>query len=118
MKKASSFSGRSGIRYGALRRFLAVAASAAIVAGVSSASAWAQATASQTPTPKPSKVAKKQTAKREQMVFTGSLIKRDVPRHGLIAVTDSPLVVIDQKQIEQSGASTLVGVLKRYGTYR
>ena len=60
----------------------------------------------------------KQEKKAEEMaVITGSLIPQKAKR-GRILVTSSPVVVISRQDIERSGASTVIGVLKQPGLSR
>jgi hypothetical protein len=57
-------------------------------------------------------------AKEERVEITGSHLKRKITRNGRITDGQAPLFIIDRKQIEQSGASTVAGVLKRQGMFR
>lgn len=45
-------------------------------------------------------------------IVTGSYLPRTVRRYGTIAETSSPVYVIDQEQIQRSGAATLAGVMR------
>ena len=117
MKAQSLFPACDPARRGLLRRALGTAVFAAMLACASTGSAWAQPS-NPVPKSKPFKMAKPKSAKHEQQVFTGSYIRRDIPRQGFIAATASPLMIIDRKQIERSGASSVSGVLRRCGAYR
>lgn len=58
------------------------------------------------------------TPKDEQVILTGSYIKRDVKRAGRITDGPTQVLVIDRKAIERSGASDLKQLLVRYGLNR
>ena len=45
-------------------------------------------------------------------IVTGSYLPRTVRRYGMVAETCSPVYVIDQEQIQRSGAATLAGVMR------
>ena len=53
----------------------------------------------------------------EKVVITGSLIPQKVKR-GRIPATASPVVIIDQKDIERSGATTVAQALRKQGLGR
>ena len=55
---------------------------------------------------------KKKSESEEKTVITGSLIPQKA-RTNRMPVTGSPVIVIDQKDIERSGSVTLAGVLKK-----
>jgi hypothetical protein len=61
------------------------------------------------------KDSKKSKAKTEQIALTGSYIKRDVRRDGLVTDGPNPLYVLDRKIIDTSGAADLSQVLIRSG---
>jgi hypothetical protein len=56
--------------------------------------------------------------KEDQVTLTGSYIKRDVRRNGVVTDGSSPLYVLDRKAIEMSGAANLSEVLIRRGVAR
>ncbi len=60
---------------------------------------------------------KKKSESEEKTLITGSLIPHNI-KPSRISVTSSPVIIISQKDIEHSGASTLVEVLKRHGASR
>ena len=88
---------------------------------VSQAQSAAQPTAGQSKQPKaavtaPAKASKpsaKNADAKTKVVTTGSYIPREVKRYRSVAETFSPVYVIDQAQIQQSGAATLSGVLRK-----
>jgi outer membrane cobalamin receptor len=65
----------------------------------------------------PSSAAKTRKVSRveDEMLLTGSHIKRDVRRYGQITDGPSLVLVIDRKAIERSGASDLRQLLSRSG---
>lgn len=65
---------------------------------------------------KPSKVAARVVEK--DVVLTGSYIKRDIHRSGLLTDGPTPVYVLDQTAIELSGGADLREVLNRTGFHR
>ena len=66
------------------------------------------------------KEAKKEQVKSEsgeKTLITGSLIPQKV-KPNRIPVTTSPVIIISQKEIERSGATTVTEALKRHGASR
>src|SRR5437763_13631016 len=61
------------------------------------------------------KESKKSKVKTEQVALTGSYIKRDIRRDGLVTDGPHPVYVLDRKLIETSGAADLSQVLIRSG---
>ena len=53
--------------------------------------------------------------KEQQVALTGSYIKRDVRRNGVVTDSPSPVYVLDRNAIERSGAGDLSQVLIRTG---
>ncbi len=53
--------------------------------------------------------------RQEKVALTGSYIKRDVRRNGQITDGPSPVAVIDNKTIQNSGAADLRQLLNRQG---
>ena len=72
--------------------------------------------------PAPADKAKKTTVVAPQLeknvAVTGSYIKRDVRRNGLVTDGSSPLYVLDNKAIQNTGAATLSELLIRRGMQR
>ncbi len=68
--------------------------------------------------PKPSQVEASAPREEKNVTLTGSFIKRDIRRNGV--VTDGPLAVyiIDNKAIRNSGATTVSELLMRKGLGR
>jgi hypothetical protein len=63
--------------------------------------------------------AKAQPAHQEKSVLvTGSYIKRDIRRNGVITDGSSPVFVMDHQAIENTGAATLNQALTRQGLNR
>ena len=60
---------------------------------------------------------KSKSASEEKVLITGSLIPQKVKR-GRIPATASPVVIIDQKDIERSGATTVAQALRKQGLGR
>ena len=60
---------------------------------------------------------KKKSESEEKTVITGSLIPQQA-KPNRIPVTTSPVIIIGRQDIERSGASSLVEVLKRHGASR
>src|SRR5262252_4866737 len=54
----------------------------------------------------------------KNVAVTGSYIKRDVRRNGLVTDGSSPLYVLDNKAIQNTGAATLSELLLRRGLQR
>lgn len=85
---------------------------------LASESAWAETKkkAKQKPAlcPACQQVAKSKSQQKYVSV-TGSLIKRPADKNGQPVALESDLVVIDSQQIQRSGASSLVGVLRKSG---
>jgi len=67
------------------------------------------------PTPEQSKAKSEVPVKEDQVTLTGSYIKRDVRRNGVVTDGSSPVYVLDRKAIENSGAADLSQVLFRRG---
>jgi hypothetical protein len=76
------------------------------------------ATQQKTSTPEQSKAKSEAPQKESQVAVTGSYIKRDVRRNGVVTDTASPMFVLDHQAIETSGASDLSQVLLRRGFKR
>ena len=57
------------------------------------------------------------SASEEKVLITGSLIPQKV-KPNRIPVTASTVIIIGQKEIERSGASTVAEVLRRQGASR
>jgi hypothetical protein len=53
--------------------------------------------------------------KEKQVALTGSYIKRDIRRNGVVTDGPSPVFVLDRQRIETSGAADLSQVLIRSG---
>jgi hypothetical protein len=67
----------------------------------------------------PAKAAANNTAqKKENTALTGSYIKRDVKRNGVVTDGPNPVYVLDQDAVQTSGASDLSQVLVRKGFRR
>ena len=65
------------------------------------------------------KEAKSSAAQKEQQVsLTGSYIKRNIHRHGIVTDGPNPVYVVDGKSIEVSGGADLSQVLVRSGFRR
>ncbi len=60
---------------------------------------------------------KSKSASEEKVLITGSLIPQRV-KADRIPVTGSTVIIIGQKDIERSGASTVAEVLRRQGASR
>jgi len=67
--------------------------------------------------PKKAAAVKPEKKAEEKVVITGSLIPQKVKR-GRIPATASPVVIIDQKDIERSGATTVAQALRKQGLGR
>src|SRR5882757_2957691 len=67
--------------------------------------------------PKADTKLKKKTASDGKTVITGSLIPQKI-RPDRTPVTTSPVVIIGQKEIERTGASTVTELLKKQGLAR
>jgi hypothetical protein len=66
----------------------------------------------------PAKVEKQKTAtkaERNHELSTGSHMKQQVRRNGMITDGSSQVLVLDRWNIEHSGANTVSQVLNRYG---
>ena len=99
----------------------------ALVAGLvlcSSAALWA---ADQNVQPKPAKTAKLDTAKapasgrstqKETTTLTGSHLKQNTRREGLIAVGPNVVYIVDSDSIRNSGATDISQLLTRRGFRR
>src|ERR1051326_5339712 len=85
--------------------------------GFATASAFAGDPAKDTKSSKSTsaKESKKSKPKSEQVALTGSYIKRDIRRDGLVTDGPNPVYVLDRKLIETSGAADLSQVLIRSG---
>lgn len=57
------------------------------------------------------------TRKEGEQVLTGSYLKRDIRRNGMITDGPSQVLVIDRGMIERSGASDLKQLLTRQGVH-
>jgi len=72
--------------------------------------------------PAPAEKAKKSEAvvpqTEKDVALTGSYIKRDVRRNGMVTDGPSPLYVVDNETIRNTGASTLRDLLVRKGLNR
>ena len=72
--------------------------------------------------PAPADKAKKTEAvapeAEKNVPLTGSYIKRDVRRNGLVTDGSSPVYVLDNKAIQNTGAATLSELLLRRGLQR
>jgi hypothetical protein len=89
--------------------------------GVASASAGDSAKAEKKDTAKTTQAPKKaatQNHVEKQVLLTGSYIKRDIRRNGLLTDGPNPVYVLDRSTIESSGASDLSQVLIRRGFHR
>jgi hypothetical protein len=64
------------------------------------------------------KAASSTTHQKENTALTGSYIKRDVKRSGVITDGPNPVYVVDHDSIQTSGASDLSQVLLRRGFRR
>src|SRR5947208_1422060 len=62
---------------------------------------------SNTSTAKESKNAKVRAAQKEHVALTGSYIKRDIRRNGIVTDGPSPVFVVDRHTIDTSGAADL-----------
>ena len=60
---------------------------------------------------------KSKSASEEKVLITGSLIPQKV-KANRIPVTSSTVIIIGQKEIERSGASSVAEVLRRQGASR
>ena len=67
--------------------------------------------------PKKATAVKPEKKAEEKVVITGSLIPQKVKR-GRVPATASPVVIIDQKDIERSGATTVAQALRKQGLGR
>ena len=64
------------------------------------------------------KKAAAKSKKTEQVALTGSYIKKDIHRSGMVTDGTSPVSVLDQEMIQNSGAADLREVLVRRGLNR
>jgi hypothetical protein len=76
--------------------------------------AWALAAISCSST----KSARYETAESQPVALTGSYIKQDVHKTGVITDGSNPVYVLDQNEIQNSGAGDLSEVLIRKGFRR
>ncbi|HWW02129.1 MAG TPA: hypothetical protein VNZ64_20685 [Candidatus Acidoferrum sp.] len=77
--------------------------------------------ATTTPAAEPAKASPAQTQaplKEKKVEITGSYVKREVRRNGQITDGMNPVLVIDSKSIQTSGASDLRQLLVRQGVNR
>ena len=70
------------------------------------------------PAPQTKKVKSNASQKEHQVALTGSYIKRDVNRNGIVTDGPNPVYVLDGKTIETSGGADLSQVLLRSGFRR
>jgi outer membrane receptor for Fe3+-dicitrate len=61
---------------------------------------------------------KQTTAKKREVLLTGSNIKREVRRDGQVNDAPNSLTIIDSKAIERSGAADVRQVLARQSSFR
>ena len=61
---------------------------------------------------------KQTTAQKQEILLTGSNIKREVRRNGQVSDAPNSLNIIDRKAIERSGAADLRQVLARQSAFR
>jgi outer membrane receptor for Fe3+-dicitrate len=59
------------------------------------------------------KNATKQSSATNKVVVTGSHIPRKIKHYGNLSETSSPVYVVDRKEIERSGASTITELLTK-----
>ena len=100
-------------------RWFALLGVGLVIGLLASGSSWAETAkkkAKQKPAACPAcqQVAKSKSQQKYVSV-TGSLIKRPVDKNGQVVALESDLVVIDSQEIQRSGASSLVGVLRKSG---
>ena len=99
----------------------AIALSATAVAGDKTEDATKAKSAPATKPAKPEKVKPTNVVAPElekNVAVTGSYIKRDVRRNGLVTDGSSPMYVLDNKAIQNSGAATVSELLMRRGLQR
>src|SRR5258708_881428 len=66
----------------------------------------------------PKKVKAKAPQKQNQVALTGSYVKRDFQRNGMVTDGPNPVFVLDSQSIDTSGASDLRQLLIRRGFTR
>jgi hypothetical protein len=66
---------------------------------------------------KKTKARAESAGKQERIALTGSYLKQNVKRNGLITDGANQVVVVDREMIEQSGASDLKQVLAHRGVH-
>jgi hypothetical protein len=75
-------------------------------------------TAASSQTPAKAQVAPNTAAQKENTALTGSYIKREVKRNGVVTDGPNPVYVLDHDAVQTSGASDLSQVLLRKGFRR